>query len=275
GSVARIAADRPDLVRGVRARIATDGPLAASDFEGARSEGSWWGWSETKRALEYLFWSGDVTTRRRRTSFEREYDLVERVVPSEILARTIDERTAQRELVRVAAGALGIATERDLRDYFRLDVADAKRAVGDLVEAGDLAEVAVEGWRDTAYACPPLRIPRRAAGSAFLSPFDNAIWNRPRAERLFGFDYRLEIYTPLAKRVHGYYVLPYLVDGRLVARADLKHDRAAETLRAHAGHLETGSRASAIAERLRRDLAELAAWLGATRVAAPPNRDWR
>jgi uncharacterized protein YcaQ len=275
GSVARIAIERPDLVRGVRERIADEGPLAASDFENARGSGSWWGWSDTKRALEYLFWSGEITTRRRRTSFEREYDLSARVLPHDVVETRIDEATAIRDLVSIAASAFGIATERDLRDYFRLDVADARNAVRELVEMGELVSVAVEGWRDPAYTKPPLRIPRRALGRALLSPFDNLIWNRPRAARLFAFDYRLEIYTPIAKRVHGYYVLPYLVDGRLVARLDLKFDRAKATLRAHAIHLESGIRASGIATGLRADLAELAAWLGAERVAAPPARTWR
>jgi uncharacterized protein YcaQ len=275
GGIARIAAERPELVERVRARIRAEGPLASSDFKDDRSQGSWWGWSDTKRALEYLFWAGYLTTRRRRTSFEREYDLVERVLPAEILARTPTESDAVRELVRVAARAQGIATERDLRDYFRLDVADARTAIAELVERGDLAAVAVEGWRETAYAVPPLRVPRTAAGSALLSPFDNLIWHRPRATRLFGFDYRLEIYTPLAKRVHGYYVLPYLVDGRLVARVDLKHDRANATVRAHAIHLENGVTARSVASGLRADLAALADWLGAARSACPPERSWR
>jgi hypothetical protein len=275
GSVARIASERPDLVRSVRDRIAAEGALAASDFENARGSGSWWGWSDTKRALEYLFWSGEITTRRRRASFEREYDLSARVLPREIARTHVDEPTAHRELVSIAAGAFGIATERDLRDYFRLDLADTRNAVRELVEMGELVAIAVEGWREPAYAKPPLRIPRHAQGRALLSPFDNLIWNRPRAERLFAFDYRLEIYTPVAKRVHGYYVLPYLVDGRLVARLDLKFDRPSATLLAHAIHLESGVRASAIATELRADLAELAMWLGAARVAVPPLRSWR
>jgi uncharacterized protein YcaQ len=275
GGIARIAAERPDLVERVRARIRSEGPLASSDFKDGRSQGSWWGWSDTKRALEYLFWAGYLTTRRRRTSFEREYDLVERVIPPGVLARDVDERHAVRELVRVAARAQGIATERDLRDYFRLDVVDARTAIAELVDRGELTPVGIEGWRDTAYAVPPLRVPRRAAGSALLSPFDNLIWHRPRAARLFAFDYRLEIYTPLAKRVHGYYVLPYLVDGRLVARVDLKFDRANATLRAHAVHLENGVTARAVAPGLRADLADLAAWLGAERTVCPPVRSWR
>lgn len=274
-NVARVAREERKLVRAVRERIANDGALAASDFENAASQGSWWGWSDTKRALEYLFWSGELTTRRRRTSFEREYDLVERVIPAAVLARKIGEADAQRELVRVAARAFGIATESELRDYFRLDLADARRAVAELVAAGELLALRVDGWRAPAYAMAPLRIPRKSLGRALLSPFDNLIWNRKRAQQVFEFDYRLEIYTPAHKRVHGYYVLPYLVDGRIVARLDLKHDRERATLRAHAVHLEAGVRAVEIAEGLRADLDELAAWLGAERVAAPPPRGWR
>ncbi len=274
-NVARVNAEHPDLVQSVLARIGADGPLAASDFDDARSTGSWWGWSETKRALEFLFWSGRLTTRRRRASFEREYDLVERVLPSTALEREIDEPEAIRELVRIAAHALGIATESDLRDYFRLDLADARVALCELVDAGELAPLGVAGWRAPAYVATPLRIPRRALGRALLSPFDNLIWNRPRAARLFDFHFRLEIYTPAAKRVHGYYVLPYLSDGRLVGRVDLKLDRGEATLRAHAVHLEPGVRPRNVADALATDLRGLATWLGAERTVIPAAKTWR
>jgi uncharacterized protein YcaQ len=274
GNVARVARERPELVAAVRARIDAEGPMAASDFDDAKSGGSWWGWSDTKRALEYLFWAGYVTTRRRRTSFEREYDLVERVIPAVFLESEVDGVDARRALALIAVRALGVATEADVRDYFRLDLADAREALAALVAQGQLATIAVENWRVPAYVAPPLRIPLRSAGRALLSPFDNLIWNRPRAARLFDFDFRLEIYTPAAKRIHGYYVLPYLVDGRLAARIDLKHDRAQSTLVAHAVHLENHADARALATPLRDDLDALAAWLGATRVRLPPRRDW-
>ena len=273
--VARISRERPELVARVRERIAADGALAASDFDDAKSTGSWWGWSDTKRALEFLFWSGAITTRRRRASFEREYDLVERVFPPALLARDTDEAEAHRALMSIALRALGVATEADLRDYFRLDLADAKRAVAALVERGEISAIGVEGWRATAYVIAPLRIPRRAGGHALLSPFDNLIWNRPRAVRLFDFDFRLEIYTPVAKRVHGYYVLPYLFDGRLAARVDLKHDRANETLIAHAVHVERHVSPREVATSLRDDLTELGTWLGAKKLTLPPVRSWR
>lgn len=275
GNVARIYATEPALVERVRARIERDGPLAASDFEGARSQGSWWGWSDTKLALEYLFWSGIVTTRRRRQSFEREYDLVERVIPNDVLERHIGAENAQRELILVALRALGVATESELRDYFRLDLADARRALGELLEAKQVVRLGVEDWKAPAYAIEPLRIPRKALGRALLSPFDNLIWSRPRAQHLFAFDFRLEIYTPVAKRVHGYYVLPYLVDGRLVGRVDLKHDRAASILRAHAVHLEHGVRPATIAAGLQADLQALATWLGAEHTAIPSLKAWK
>ncbi len=274
-NVARVNAEHPDLVQSVLARIGAEGPLAASDFEDARSFGSWWGWSETKRALEFLFWSGALTTRRRRASFEREYDLVERVLPSTALQREIDEPEALRELVRIAAQALGVATESDLRDYFRLELSDARRALRELVEAGELTPVAVAGWRAPAYVAAPLRVPRRSLGRALLSPFDNLIWNRPRAARLFDFHFRIEIYTPVAKRVHGYYVLPYLSDGRLVGRVDLKLDRAERTLRAHSVYIEPGVRPRSVSDGLATDLRGLASWLGAERTSIPATKTWR
>jgi uncharacterized protein YcaQ len=275
GNIARINRERPDLVARVLDTIATRGAMTASEFDDAKSLGAWWGWSETKRALEYLFWAGFVTTHRRRTSFEREYDLVERVLPPNVLAVEIGEADAQRELARIAIRALGVATEADVRDYFRLDLADARRALGDLVARGDVVPVTVENWNAPAYAIPPIRLPRIDAGRTLLSPFDNLIWNRPRAGRLFDFTFRLEIYTPVAKRVHGYYVLPYLLDGDLVARVDLKLDRASRTLIAHAVHRERNVRAASLAGPLRDDLARLAAWLGAAKTTIPPSRSWR
>lgn len=268
-SVARVGLENPELVRAVIAAIRERGPLAASDFEDARGSGSWWGWSDVKRALEFAFAAGELTTYRRRAGFEREYELTERALPAACAAPVPAEADAQRALVHVAARAFGIATESDLRDYFRLDLADARARVGELVEAGELLPVEVEGWKAAAYLDAARAVPRSAGGSALLSPFDSLVWNRPRARRLFGFDYRLEIYTPSHKRVHGYYVLPYLLDGDLVARADLKADRAAGTLRVHALHYERPALRRNVFERLRPDLEALAAWLGLERVAYP------
>jgi uncharacterized protein len=269
GRIAGIVRDQPDHLKNLRATIAERGPMAASSFDGARGKGSWWGWSDVKIGLEALFWSGEITTAYRK-GFERVYDLPERVLPRVVLdAPTPSESDAQRELVRIAARSLGIAAERDLRDYFRLDLLDARARVAELVDAGELQRVQVDGLRGPRYLARGARLPRRIEARALLSPFDSLIWERTRTSELFDFDFRLEIYTPQHKRVHGYYVLPFLLGDRLVARVDLKHDRAAGILRAHAVHLEPGvDRRTALAP-LRAELDRMAAWLGAARVAMP------
>lgn len=267
GHVASIITEQPELLARVRAAIAAGGAMTASGFEGARGKGSWWGWSDVKRALEALFWCGEITTAYRK-GFERVYDLPERVLPRAVLdAPTPSDADAQRELVRIAARGLGIAAERDLRDYFRLDLADARARVRELVEAGELQTVAVDGLRGARYLFKDARVPRRIAARALLSPFDPVVWERARTRELFTFDYRLEIYTPQHKRVHGYYVLPFLLGDRLVARVDLKHDRAAGVLRAHAVHYEPHVHKRDVLPELREELRRMADWLGAERVA--------
>ncbi len=271
GALADFAKEQPKLVARVYEQIRACGPMAASDFEGAKGSGGWWGWSDTKRALEFLFWGGVISTQTRRNSFERVYDLLERVIPVDILAMPdLCAADAQRELVLIAARAFGIATESDLRDYFRLDASDGKACVAGLVEAEELLEVNVASWKQPAYLDPKYRLPRAIEGSALLSPFDSLVWNRPRARRLFDFDYRLEIYTPAHKRVHGYYVLPYLLDDRLVARIDAKADRASGRLLVHAVHFEPGYSRSTVMPRLKFDLAQMAQWLGLEGVKLPP-----
>jgi uncharacterized protein YcaQ len=246
----------------VLARIGGEGPMAASDFEHGKSRSGWWEWGETKHALEYLFWAGRISTATRRGNFERVYDLAERVIPGPVLALpTPSETDAQRRLVALAAAALGVATASDLRDYFRLGLEDSRVAIAALVEEGVLRPVAVEGWRQGAFLHAGARRPRRIAGQALLAPFDPLIWERARAERLFGFRYRIEIYTPAARRVHGYYVLPFLMDGQLVARVDLKSDRQGGRLLARSVHVEPGAPAETRA-RLAAELAAMAAWLG-------------
>jgi uncharacterized protein YcaQ len=265
GGMRRIARDRPELVAAVLDDLRARGPLTAAQLahldEPRGRKGPWWDWSDVKRALEFLFWSGEVTSARRRR-FERLYDVPERVLPPAIVAApTPDDDEAQRELLRVAARALGVATESDLRDYFRLPAADAKPRVAELVEAGELLPVDVEGWRGPSYLAPGARLPRRVDARALVGPFDSLIWERPRVERVFGFRYRIEIYVPKEQRVHGYYVLPLLLGDRLVARVDLKADRAGGALLVQAAHAEPDAPGET-AEALAGELARMASWLG-------------
>jgi uncharacterized protein YcaQ len=250
----------------IRAGSGAGGPLAASDFPSGKSRSGWWEWGDTKHALEWLFYAGHITTATRRRSFERVYDLTERVIPSAILAQpTPDERDAQRVLIERAARALGVATAAELRDYFRLRPEEAGTAIQDLVDAGTLVPIQVENWRQRAYLHRDARHPRRVDASALLAPFDPLIWERDRTERLFGFRYRIEIYTPAAKRTHGYYVLPFLLGEHLVARVDLKADRQIGTLLTGV-HLEPFAPPET-RDRLNAALAAMAAWLGLDRVA--------
>ena len=271
GNVARFGREQAQFCAEVLARIRREGPLGASAIEvGARRQGGWWGWSEGKIALEYLFWSGQVTTHSRR-GFERMYDLTERVLPRSVIeSPTPAPADAQRELLRIAARALGVATERDLRDYFRLSLADAKTRIAELVEARELRPVQVEGWKSPGYLAARAKMPTRIDARALLSPFDSLVWFRDRLQRLFDFHYRIEIYTPAHKRVHGYYVLPFLLGDRLVARVDLKAERAAGTLRVIATHYEPGVQRHEVAAQLRDELQLLARWLGLAGVASPP-----
>lgn len=269
-NVARVGRDVPKLVAAVRKRFEEDGPLSASQFEDARNREKWWGWTDTKRAVEFLFWCGELTPVGRRSSFERIYDLTSRAIPIAIAAQQMDEDDQFDTLVERAAAAYGVATEADLRDYFRMPVAQTHAAVQRLAESGTLLPVRVDGWKPQAYLHRAARLPRAAAShSALLSPFDPLVWNRERAHRLFDFHYRIEIYTPAHKRVHGYYVLPYLLDGELVARVDLKADRDARVLRVQSVHYEQSAKKRATAPRLRDDLALLAQWLGLERVRMP------
>jgi len=244
GGMRSVAREQPGLVADVLAEVRARGPLSAGEIEQvhgggrARRAGPWWDWSHVKRAIEYLFWAGEVTTASRR-GFERLYDVTERVLPAQVLSAPVPDRAAaQRELVLRAARSLGVATGRDLRDYYRLSVTDTKARVGELVEAGDLATVTVEGWRQPAYLAVDARLPRRVNACALLSPFDPVVWERDRCERLYGFRYRIEIYVPASQRVHGYYVLPFLLGDRMVARVDLKADRSSGQLLVQSAHTE-------------------------------------
>jgi len=269
GGMRRLASERPGFLADVLTEVRTRGPVSAGEVEkvhapereGRKRPGPWWDWSHVKRAMEFLFWAGEITTASRR-GFERLYDLPERVLPATVLATPTPERaTAQRQLVERAARSFGVATERDLRDYYRLSVADARTAVADLVEDGQLLPVTVEGWRQRAYLHPDVRWPRSVRARALVAPFDPLVWERERTERLFGMRYRIEIYVPAPQRVHGYYVLPFLLGDRLVARVDLKSDRHAGVLRVQSAHAEPGAPSDTAAE-LVHELGVLARWLG-------------
>jgi uncharacterized protein YcaQ len=269
GNMVRVQRERPGYVAEVLERVREQGPTKASDLlEGRRERpGTMWNWHPAKTALEWLFFTGVLTARGRTAGFERVYDLAERVLPPAVLTvPTPEPADAVRELVRTAARALGVATERDLRDYFRLRPAAARTAIAELAEAGDLLPVRVDGWGARAWLDPAARRPRRAGARALLSPFDSLVWERPRVERIFGFRYRLEIYTPAAQRVHGYYVLPFLLGDRLVARADLKADRRAGALLVQAVHGEEDIDRAGVAAELAAELRLMAGWLELDRV---------
>ena len=242
-------------------RIRIEGPLAAADFESHKGQSGWWEWSDTKRALEWLFWAGHITTATRRGSFERVYDLTERVIPADVLAQvTPSEAEAHRALIERAAAAHGIATSGDLRDYFRQSPEQAGPAIRSLAEEGVLLPAEVPGWRH-AWLHRDARRPRRIEAQALLAPFDPLIWARDRTERLFGFRYRIEIYVPADQRRHGYYVLPFLLGDRLVARVDLKADRQARRLLVQATHMEPDASSHAY-EALQTELRRMEGWLG-------------
>ncbi|MDP3750220.1 MAG: winged helix-turn-helix domain-containing protein [Phenylobacterium sp.] len=272
--IARFLRTHPDFIDRVLNEIETRGPMPASELElGAKGAKGWWGWSEGKRALECLFWIGDLTAATRRGTFERVYGIADKVLPRAIRETpTPDRQDAQRELIRIAARAQGVATERDLRDYFRMGVAETKARIAELVEMGDLAPVTVKGWGQPAYLDPAARRPRKVAANALLSPFDNLIWFRERAERLFDARIRLEIYTPAHKRVHGYYVLPFLQGEALTARVDLKAERKRGVLAVQSAHSEPGANA-ATPDLLAAELKLMAGWLGLDQVQVAPKGD--
>lgn len=272
--LARFGQERQATLRRVLAAVEQQGALGAGSLS-TREEraGPWWDWSDEKHALEWLFAAGEVTVSGRR-GFERLYDLPERVIPAAILQQMpLEEAQAQRRLLLQAAGALGVATEKDLRDYFRLDPADSRARLAELCESGELLSCEVQGWKQSAYCLPEARVPRKVQASALLSPFDSLIWERSRTERLFDFRYRLEIYTPEHKRVYGYYVLPFLHNERIAARVDLRAERARGRLAVHAVHEEPfgldeeGIRALAV------QLRKMADWLGLEQIQLNCQRD--
>lgn len=257
-------ANRP-YIEEIFRQVVDRGPIAASDIEGAKGSGGWWGWSREKHAFEWLFWAGRITTHSRR-GFERLYDLPERVLPADIYARpALQAEDAHRDLLRISARAHGVATGICLRDYFRLSPADMKGRLEELVETGELIPVRVEGWDRQAYFHAEARIPRKVHARALLAPFDPLVFERSRAESLFDFRYRIEIYTPADKRQYGYYVLPFLLGERIVARVDLKADRPASVLRVHAAYAEPCAPSETAAE-LYEELKLMRDWLGLERI---------
>jgi uncharacterized protein YcaQ len=265
--VRRIAAEQPQLLEFVLDEVRERGPIRAADLAAKgqrRTAGEMWSWSEEKTALEYLFFSGQLCAARR-VNFERHYDLPERVLPRQVLeAPTPTQEEAQRQLLLIAAKRLGVATEADLGDYFRLPRAESKARVAELAEDGGLVPVRVEGWTQPAYLSPerPAGLRRAAKARALLTPFDSLVWARERTERLFDFHYRIEIYVPAPKRVYGYYVLPFLLGDRLVARVDLKSDRQAGVLRVRGAFAEPHADPTHVAAELAEELRLLSEWLG-------------
>jgi uncharacterized protein YcaQ len=259
------------------ARLHADGPATFSQLEGVREKrrGSWWEWSDVKLALEYLFEDGTITAIGR-TNFQRIYAPVADVIPHHLLGAGLSETDARRALMRDAVRALGVGTLTDVADYYRFRTAPARVALDELVNSGEVVEVAVAGWTKngkpvSGFMLPTATIPPKApAVSTVLSPFDPITWNRERASRMFGFDYRIEIYTPAHKRVYGYYSLPILMNDALVGRIDLKADRKTKTLIVRSAHWEPKRPANAV-ERLAQTLRDAAAWRGLENIVV---EDW-
>ena len=265
--MARFGREQQATIRRVLAIVEQQGALGAGSLSTRQERaGPWWDWSDEKHALEWLFAAGLVTVAGRR-GFERLYDLPERVIAPAILQQApLSEHSAQRGLLLHAATALGVGTEKDLRDYFRLEPADSRGRLAELVEDGQLQACQVQGWKQPAYCLPEPSVPRKVTASALLSPFDSLIWERSRTERLFEFRYRLEIYTPQDKRVYGYYVLPFLHNERIAARVDLRAERANGRLAVHAVHEEEPGLDEAGMLALALNLRQMADWLGLEQV---------
>ena len=262
----RLEREQPDFLAAVLDEVAKRGPLTVRDLPapGERT-GPWWGWSPGKTALEALFARGDLGIAYRNGQ-TRVYDLAERVIPPEIFARPLaDTPTAYLDLLCIAARAMGVGTADDLIDYYRLHAPTARPLLAALVRAGRLEQVEIEGWPQ-AYRWPDARLPRRVDAAALLAPFDPLVWYRPRVERLFGFHYRLEFYVPAGRREYGYYVMPFLLGDQIVARVDVKADRRNGVLRVLAAFVEEGHDPSRIVGPLRRELRELADWIGVAEV---------
>lgn len=273
--VERIKKEDPGYLSRVLDQVRADGPLQTRDLEspGQRDANSMWGWSKGKVALEALFHQGDITVFDR-VNFVRLYGATEDVIRDSALSVAgLSREEGQRQLVEMASRSMGVASLADLADYHRIRVPDARPLVEGMVQEGQLIEVEVEGWGTQAFLHPDARLPRQVDGRALLSPFDSLVWCRPRVDRLWDFHYRIEIYVPEAKRVHGYYVLPFLLDGVLVARVDLKTDRAREVLRVKGAWAEDGVDRVRVGRELRAELDSVALWLGMEDLEIVDNGD--
>ncbi len=276
-----LAVQFPGLLEAVREVIHAHGGMTSRQVEaalpsaGAKRTGHWgWNWSVVKQCLEHLFAVGSISSNGRTAQFERLYASLEGVLPPDVIARgpsgpsQFSERECAEHLMLLSAKAHGVGTEACLRDYFRLRPGVARAALASLVDRRQVQPVTISGWERPAFLHPEARVPRQSRGTALLSPFDSLIWQRDRTEHLFGFRYRLEIYTPKHKRIYGYYVLPFLLDGQLVARVDVKADRTRGTLIVHAIAYEPSAPRGA-AESLVKSLDNLALWLGLDRMSLP------
>ena len=257
-------ADNKAFVNRMLKHVVANGPVTARELSTRTTKkSSWWDWDEAKTALEYLFLTGQLMSCGRGSDFARIYDITERVLPSKILdTPTPTENEARKQLLVRAAKAQGVATLTDLADYYRQKTAVIKPLVNELVEQGDLREVTVYTWVEKAFVHRSAKPPKKLYATALLSPFDSLVWCRPRNERLFDFHYRIEIYTPKEKRKFGYYVLPFMMNGELVGRVDLKADRANSKLLVQSVHTEKGIKRASINGALTDELRALANWLG-------------
>ncbi|MBD8080715.1 winged helix-turn-helix domain-containing protein [Cellulosimicrobium arenosum] len=283
GSISSVEMSHSAAVEDVRRLVTERGPVTASEVhaileaEGRshpRDMSRWgWNWTVAKRALEFLFFTGEVTSTRRNAAFERCYDLTDRVLPPAVLALPpVADADAVRALLEIGARAHGVGTLRCFKDYFRIGGPGVRTALAELVDAGTLRPVAVRGWDEPTYLHADAVLPRHATATTLLNPFDPVVFERTRLERLFGVRYRIEIYVPAAKRVHGYYVLPFLEDGDITARVDLKADRRDGVLRVLSAHREQAA-GTATAGRLAAELRVLGAWLGVPDVDVAPSGD--
>ena len=255
--------DNKVFVKRMLKHVETNGAVTARELSTrTKKKGTWWDWDESKTALEYLFLTGQLMSRGRGTDFARIYDTPERVLPKKVLnAPTPTEHDARKQLLVRSAIAQGVATAGDLADYYRQKPAAVRPLIAELLEEGELRAVSVDGWTEKAFVHRSAKLPKKLHATALLSPFDSLVWCRPRNERLFNFHYRIEIYTPKEKRKFGYYVLPFMMNGQMVGRVDLKADRANSKLLVQSVHTEKGVKRSTINEALDNELLAMASWL--------------